>query len=221
MWADPDWDLPFHYTEDQGIAHKFHTPVLLCRTSSFKPQIISTCLRALFCQFFHGKSSCYLQRQKLLPAEKSSAVLARKEHCSRKHNLVAFQNSWARISSSLAVLKLQFCCRNSGTRQWESLELLPSSTVCMRRVQTADWISVLAPQPWHVGAIPAINPMQTFLTAYSWPLQSLNTVWRGAAPEECFPALCLRKTAQLMPCLAIVCWAVIWLQWNVLYKQKV
>jgi len=126
-------------------------PVLLLRTPSFKAEIISTCLRALFCQFFHGKCSDYLQRQKLLPAEKSSAVLARKEHCSGKHNLVAFHRSQARVSSSLTVLR-------PGTVGPRMEPRAPQQRCsAWRHVLTAGGFSVLAPQPWQVGAMPAMN----------------------------------------------------------------
>lgn len=153
----------FKFTEAQGIEHKFHMPVLLLRTTSFKPEIISTCLRASFCQFFHGKSGCYLQRQKLLPAEKTSAMLPGKEHCSGKHNLVAFHKSWARISSSLAVLRLQFYCWNCGTTHGQRTWSSPAVLGCTEARANCWWVLHTCPTVLACGCNTCNKPNADFL----------------------------------------------------------
>lgn len=99
-------------TEGQGTELHFPRPVLLRGTPSFQPGITSPCLGALFCQPLHSRASCDLQRQRLLPAEKCSAVPARKDTAQGN----AFHKPRARRPSPLAVQRLQFYCRNHGPR---------------------------------------------------------------------------------------------------------
>lgn len=70
-------------------------------------------------------------------------MLARKKHCSGKHNLVAFHKSWASFSSSLDVLRLQFYWMNHetmhGQRTQSSLAIL-----CSTKAHASCWLILCA-----------------------------------------------------------------------------